>query len=42
MSPDELARWVTDSCEAQGVAVKITDSAVLAPLGALLAATENG
>ena len=33
---DELAAWVTASCLAQGVPVKVTDPYVLAQVGVLL------
>lgn len=36
MSSDELAAWVTASCVAQGVPVKVTDPHLLAKVGVLL------
>lgn len=40
--PDWLARWVAESCTAQGVPVKVTDPAVLARVGVLLGARMGG
>ena len=42
LSEDELAAWVTASCAAQGVPVKVTDPTVVRRVGALLGAGVEG
>ena len=42
LSPEELAAWVTESCAAQGVPVKVHDPAVIKRVGALLGAKPDG
>jgi hypothetical protein len=41
MTPEQLARFVADSCEKQGVPVKVTDSRVLADIASLLRADSS-
>lgn len=36
MSPDELAAWVTESCQRHGVPVKVTDALVVRDVVTLL------
>ncbi|MCB9373134.1 MAG: hypothetical protein H6518_10180 [Microthrixaceae bacterium] len=37
-----VVAWVVASCERQGVAVKVTDAAVVARIGVLLGASDAG
>lgn len=42
IDPDWLAGWVTESCSAQGVPVKVTDAGVLSRVGVLLGMRADG
>lgn len=42
LSPEELAAWVSASCAAQGVPVKVSDPTMVRRVGALLGAPDRG
>ncbi|GAB2767856.1 hypothetical protein GCM10027020_20870 [Nocardioides salsibiostraticola] len=42
LTDEELAAWVTASCEAQGVPVRVTDPTVVRRVGTLLGAATAG
>lgn len=40
--PDAVVEWVVESCERQGVPVKITDTAVVGRVAVLLGSSDTG